>query len=93
MLNTPQVRPAGATGARSGLYSRGSEAGIASAGGAFEFADVTPGDYYLVAFDHTERSGLPAADLPAVIVPMASSVRVEAGSTASVDLRVNQWPW
>jgi hypothetical protein len=63
------------------------------AGGAFEIDDVAPGDYYLIVFDRSERGGLPAADLPGVIVPMASTVRVEAGSTASADLRVNQWPW
>ena len=54
---------------------------------------IPPGDYYIVAFDRTENGGLPAADLPASIIPMASSVRVEAGSTASVDLRMNRWPW
>jgi hypothetical protein len=32
---------------------------------------VTPGDYYLVAFDHTESGGLPAADLPTAIIPLA----------------------
>jgi len=63
------------------------------AGGAFEISQAPPGDYYIVAFDRTEGGGLPAADLPASIIPFASSVRVEAGSTASVDLRVNRWPW
>jgi len=63
------------------------------AGGAFEFGDVAPGDYYLVAFDRTEIGILPAADLPGAIMPIASSVRVEAGSAESVDLRVNKWPW
>jgi hypothetical protein len=63
------------------------------AGGAYEIGDVAPGDYYLVAFDRTEIGILPAADLPAAIMPIASIVRVEAGSTESVDLRVNQWPW
>jgi hypothetical protein len=63
------------------------------AGGAFKIGDVTPGDYYLVAFDRTESGGLPAADLLEAIMPIASSVRVEEGSTTSVDLRVNRWPW
>jgi hypothetical protein len=63
------------------------------AGGAFEFGDVAPGDYHVVAFDRTESGGLPAADLPGAIVPIASNVRVEAGSAESVDLRVNKWPW
>jgi len=63
------------------------------AGGAFEFGQVPPGDYYIMAFDRTESGGLPAADLPASIIPFASSLRVESGSTASADLRVNKWPW
>jgi hypothetical protein len=63
------------------------------AGGAFEIGDVAPGDYYLVAFDHAEIGLLPAADLPGAVVPIASSVRVEAGSTESVDVKVHQWPW
>jgi hypothetical protein len=61
--------------------------------GTFEIGQVPPGDYYVVAFDRTERGGLPAADLPAAIVPIASNVRVEAGSTESVDVRLNRWPW
>ena len=62
------------------------------AGGGFEIAQVPPGDYYIMAFDRMESGGLPAADLPASIIPFASSVQVEAGATASVDLRVNKWP-
>jgi hypothetical protein len=61
--------------------------------GAYEIADVPPGDYYLVAFDHAESDGLPPADLPFSIVPLASTVRVETSATASVDLRLNRWPW
>jgi hypothetical protein len=63
------------------------------ADGAFELADVTPGDYYVVAFDRAEKSGIPAADLPTAIVNIASTLHVEAGSTASVDLKLNQWLW
>jgi hypothetical protein len=62
-------------------------------GGAFQIGDVTPGDYYLVAFDRPDKGGLPASDLPVAIIPIASNVRVEAGSTASVDLKLNKWPW
>jgi hypothetical protein len=63
------------------------------AGGAFEIAQVPPGDYSVVAFDRTERVGLAAADFLVTIAPLASSVRVDAGSRASADLRVNRWPW
>ncbi len=67
------------------------------ADGAFEFRSVPPGDYYAVVFDRApaDRFGnaLPAADLPESIVPMASSVRVEAGSEANVEVRVNSWAW
>ncbi len=63
------------------------------AGGAFEIGQVPPGNYYILAFDRTESGGLPPADLPASIMPFASSVHVETGSTASADLRINKWPW
>ncbi len=47
----------------------------------------------MVAFYLPEESELPTTDLPQAIVPIASSVRVEAGATIGVDLRVNKWPW
>jgi hypothetical protein len=62
-------------------------------GGSFEFDGAVPGDYYAVAFDHPDETGVQWDGLLAAIVPIASSVRVEAGSTASVDLRMSRWPW
>lgn len=63
------------------------------AGGAFEIGELAAGDYFAVAFDRTDERGLAAADLPSGILPFATSVLVEAGSPASVELRVNKWPW
>ena len=53
-------------------------------GRRIESGSVPAGDYSAVAFDHAETNGLPAADLPAVIASMASTVHVEAGSAAQV---------
>jgi hypothetical protein len=64
-----------------------------AAAGAFEIGEVPPGDYYVVAFERTEKGGLPAADLPGAIMSIASNVRLEAGATAPVDLKVSRWPW
>jgi 5-hydroxyisourate hydrolase-like protein (transthyretin family) len=62
-------------------------------GGAFEIGQVPPGEYYMVASYRPEESELPTVDLLQAIVPIASSVRVEAGATTGVDLLVNKWPW
>jgi hypothetical protein len=63
------------------------------AGGSFEIDGAIPGDYYAAAFDHPDETGVQWDGLLAAIVPIAANVRVEAGSTASVDLRMNRWPW
>lgn len=75
------------------LHVRDTKAG---AEGAFTFSGVPPGEYYVVAFDRVPGgnqlgSALPAKDLPASIVSLATSVRVEAGVEASANVRVNGW--
>ena len=63
------------------------------AGGAFQLDGVEPGDYYVVAFEHAGKRALPPVDLLRSVIPLASSVRVESGTTASVELRTSRWPF
>jgi hypothetical protein len=59
--------------------------------GLFEFQDVIPGNYYLVAF---HRGGLlPSQDLMQFIQPLATRVHVDAAASVSVNLNVNRWSW
>jgi hypothetical protein len=62
--------------------------------GVFEFPDIVPGDYYLVAFDHTGEFQAPPPDLPDSIIPIATSMRIDAGSAAlQVTVKLNTWSW
>lgn len=65
---------------------------VCGAGGAFQFDTVVPGDYYVVAFDRAPGRELPVENLPDSIVPLATGVRVEADSTANVQMRISPWP-
>ncbi len=65
---------------------------VCGAGGAFEFSNVPPGDYFVVAFNAGNSTPLPG-DFGNLIAPLATGVRVEASSAASVSLRANSWPW
>jgi hypothetical protein len=64
------------------------------AGGAFEFQGIVPGDYYLVAFDHAWQFAAPPPDVPGSIIPIATSIRIDAGSAAlPVTVKLNAWSW
>jgi hypothetical protein len=66
---------------------------LCGAGGAFQFDNVVPGDYEVVAFEGVADRTLPPEDLPRSIMPLATGVSIEAGTTATVEVRVNKRLW
>jgi hypothetical protein len=64
---------------------------ICGRGGSFQFQNVIPGDYYLVAFHSVDS---PPPDLPDSIATIATTVKVESGSAPfPVNLRTSPWLW
>lgn len=65
---------------------------LCDAGGAFEFKDVIPGEYYAAAFD--SFSTLPGSNPADAVAPYGVSVRMETSAAAlPVNLQLNKWPW
>jgi hypothetical protein len=60
-------------------------------GGAFEFRDVPPGDYYVMAFDRVKWSREADTSL-ATLTRSAARVRVDKNSVDSIQLSVIRWP-
>jgi hypothetical protein len=65
---------------------------VCGAGGAFELSEVSPGDYYIAAFEHLS-SPLPGgpsvtAAMLSLLPSRATSVKVEERLTANVTLSV-----
>jgi hypothetical protein len=58
----------------------------------FELAGIPPGDYYAVALDRFDARTMSDALRLRGLLPRATGVRVEQGSTASVQLKVNRLP-
>ena len=60
--------------------------------GHFQIGGLRPGAWYALALDRVDSTGLD--DLAALrrLAAMAATVRVEAGSVATVDLKVQPWP-
>jgi hypothetical protein len=62
----------------------------AGARGAFEFSNVPPGDYSVVAFDRIPQQGAPEA-FASTLVGRGTRVSVQEGSVESVQLALMQW--
>jgi hypothetical protein len=60
---------------------------ICSPGGSFELNQVSPGDYYIAAFDHMEGLA-PSAAMLSLVPTRGTSVKVEEHSAKDVNLSV-----
>lgn len=65
---------------------------VQSVGRSFEITGVRPGEYYAVAMDRFDPAAIADAVRLRSLMPRAASVRVDPGSTASVQLKVNRTP-
>jgi hypothetical protein len=59
---------------------------VCGAGGSFELSEVSPGDYYIAAFDHGGMA--PSAAMIDLVTSRGTSVKVEEHSTGNVTLSV-----
>jgi hypothetical protein len=65
---------------------------VCAAGGSFELSAVSPGDYYIVAFDRMDIRSPSAATMLDLVPLRGTSVKVEEGSAAHVILSVISVP-
>jgi hypothetical protein len=56
----------------------------------FEVAGIPPGDYYAIGLDHFDPRTMADAIRLRSLMPMATSVKIEQGSGASLKLKVHQ---
>jgi hypothetical protein len=61
-------------------------------GRTFEITGVRPGAYYAIAMDRLDVAAIADTVRLRSSIPRATSVRVEPGSSASVQLKVNHVP-
>ncbi|MBZ5632172.1 MAG: carboxypeptidase-like regulatory domain-containing protein [Acidobacteriia bacterium] len=61
---------------------------VCRAGGSFELSEVSPGDYYIAAFDHLDGFLSPSAAMLSLVPSRGKSVKVEERSTANITLSV-----
>jgi hypothetical protein len=59
-------------------------------GGAFDVTGLAPGDYYALAVDHYDPREMTTAAYLRGMIPRATSVRIEDGATASLQLSLTR---
>jgi hypothetical protein len=64
---------------------------VCGAGGSFELSEVSPGDYYIAAFDHMDGV-IPSPAMLSMVPSRGTSVKVEERSAANVTLSVIAGP-
>jgi len=65
---------------------------IQGAGKTFELTGIPPGEYTAIALDKFDPSTMTNASRLRGLIPRAATVRVEPGSTASIQLKVSHVP-
>jgi len=65
---------------------------VQGAGKAFELTGIPPGEYSALAIDRFEPLAMTDPVRLRDLMPKATSVRVQAGSTVSLQLKVNHVP-
>ena len=63
----------------------------AAADAPFQIEGLAPAGYYIAAFDHIEPERLLEPAILQRVLTLGSRVKIEEGSNASVELRVNRW--
>jgi hypothetical protein len=63
-----------------------------TAGTGFEFSNLRPGEYSVVAFDRVDPAKLARPEFVPSLAAVAKRIKVEESAQLSVELPVNHWP-
>ena len=66
--------------------------GSCDGSGHFEIGGVRPGDYYALALDRIDSTGLDDLDMLRRLADMGKKVQVESGRSAYLELTLTSWP-
>jgi hypothetical protein len=66
--------------------------GSCDSSGHFEFGGLRPGNYYALALDRLESTGLDDLSTLRRLASMGAQVPVDSGRSAYVELKLAHWP-